>query len=139
MCFNFPSYLQVCHMHLYRIQLTLVLLPRKVYFMDIPTRSNLKFLAGKEMRHCESTSNKARAALIIGRKKEVFPPVFPFFILLIHEGSHREVYHEFQSSYDTFSRWCKGLFRPQVPWTPILHCPIASSASTQSQQPVQDG
>ena len=27
-----------------------------------------------------------------------------FFILLIHEGSHREVYQEFQPSYDIFHR-----------------------------------
>ena len=40
------------------------------------------------------------------------------FILLIHEGSHREVYEEFQPSYDIFCRWCQGLFRPQVPCTP---------------------
>ena len=31
-------------------------------------------------------------------------------------------------------RW-QGLFRPQVPCTPNLHCPNASPASTQSQQP----
>ena len=31
---------------------------------------------------------------------------------------------------------CQALFRPQVPCTPNLHCPIANSASTQSQQPV---
>ena len=31
---------------------------------------------------------------------------------------------------------CQGLIRPQVPCTPSLHCPIANSASTQSQQPV---
>ena len=58
------------------------------------------------------------------------------FILLIHEGSHREVYQELQPSYDIFRRWRQGLFRPQVLCTPILHCPIANSASTQSQQPV---
>ena len=39
------------------------------------------------------------------------------FILLIHEGSHREVYREFQPSYGIFSRWCQGLIRPQVPCT----------------------
>ena len=60
--------------------------------------------------------------------------LFFSFILLIHEGSHREVYQEFQPSYDIFCRWCQGLFRPQVPCTPSLHCPIANSASTQSQQ-----
>ena len=38
-----------------------------------------------------------------------------FFILLTHEGSHREVYQEFQPSYDIFRRWCQGLFRTQVP------------------------
>ena len=59
-----------------------------------------------------------------------------FFILLTHEGSHREVYQEFQPSYDIFPSWCQGLFRPQVPCTPSLHCPIANSASTLSQQSV---
>ena len=58
------------------------------------------------------------------------------FILLTHKGSHREVYWEFQPSYDIFRRWCQGLFRPQIPCNPNLHCPIANSASTQSQQPV---
>ena len=58
------------------------------------------------------------------------------FILLIHEGSHREFNQEFQPSYDIFRRWCQGLFRPQVPCIPSLHCPIANSASTQSQQSV---
>ena len=48
----------------------------------------------------------------------------------------REVYQEFQPSYDILRRWCQGLFRSQVPCTPSLHCPIANSASTQSQQPV---
>ena len=41
-----------------------------------------------------------------------------FFILLTHEGLHREVYREFQPSYDIVRRWCQGLFRPQVPCTP---------------------
>ena len=58
------------------------------------------------------------------------------FLLLTHEGSHREVYQEFQPSYDFFRRWCQGLFRPRVLCTPSLHCPIANSASTQRQQPV---
>ena len=48
----------------------------------------------------------------------------------------REVYQEFQPSYDIVRSWCQGLFRPQVPCTPSLHCPITNSASTQSQQPV---
>ena len=60
----------------------------------------------------------------------------PFSILLTHKGSKREVYQEIQPSYDLFQRWCQGLFRPQVPCTPNLHCPIANSVSTQSQQPV---
>ena len=47
-----------------------------------------------------------------------------------------EVYREFQPSYDIVHRWCQGLFRPQVPCTPNLHCLIANTASTQSQQPV---
>ena len=48
-----------------------------------------------------------------------------FFILLTHKGSsHREVYKEFQSSYDIFRRWC------QVPCIPSLHYPIANSALT---------
>ena len=62
----------------------------------------------------------------------------PVIILLTHEGSHREVYQDFQPSYDIFRRCCKGLFRPQIPCTPNLHCPIANSASTQNQQPVED-
>ena len=37
---------------------------------------------------------------------------------MTHEGSHREVYREFQPSYDIFRRWCQRLFRPQVPCTP---------------------
>ena len=49
------------------------------------------------------------------------------FILLTHEGSRREVYQEFQPSYDIFRRWCQGLFRSMVPCTPSLHCPIANS------------
>ena len=31
-----------------------------------------------------------------------------FFILLTHKGSHREVYKEFQPSYDIVLRWCQG-------------------------------
>ena len=46
------------------------------------------------------------------------------FILLIHEGSHMEVYQEFQPSYDVFRRWCQGLFRAQIPCTPSLHSKI---------------
>ena len=30
---------------------------------------------------------------------------------------------------DIVRRWCQGLFRPQVPCTLSLHCPIANSAS----------
>ena len=41
-----------------------------------------------------------------------------FFILLTHEGSHREVYQEGKPSYVIFRRWWQGLFRPQVPCTP---------------------
>ena len=61
---------------------------------------------------------------------------FFFSNLLTHEGSHREVYQDFQPGYDIFRRWCQGLIRPQVPCTPSLHCLNANSASTQSQQPV---
>ena len=49
-----------------------------------------------------------------------------FFILLTSEGSYREVYQECQPSYDIFCRWSQTLFRPQVPCTPSLHCPIAN-------------
>ena len=59
-----------------------------------------------------------------------------FFILLTHEGSHREVYQEFQPNYDILYRWWQGLIRPKVPCTPRLHFPIANYASTQSQQTV---
>ena len=61
-----------------------------------------------------------------------------FFLLLTHEGSYRAVYKEFQPSHDIFRRWCQGLFRPQALCTPSLHCPIASSAPTQSQQPKEE-
>ena len=43
---------------------------------------------------------------------------------------------EFPTQLDIFRRWCQGLFKPQVPCNPSLYCPIANSASTQSQQPV---
>ena len=46
----------------------------------------------------------------------IIPPFFLSFVLLIHEESHREVYQEFQPSYNIFRRWCQGLFRPQVPF-----------------------
>ena len=59
-----------------------------------------------------------------------------FYILLTHEGSHREVYQELQPSYEIFLRWCQGLFRRQVLCIPSLHCPIANSVSTRSPQPV---
>ena len=59
--------------------------------------------------------------------------IFCFF-LLTHEGSHSEVYQEFQPNYDIFRRWCQRLFRPQVPCTSSLHGPIANS--TQRQQPI---
>ena len=57
------------------------------------------------------------------------------FILLTHEGSHREVYQEFQSSYDIFHRsGAKGCSDHR------FHVPPAYTAqmltSTQSQQPV---
>ena len=42
----------------------------------------------------------------------------PFFILLTHEGSHREVYEEFQPTFDMSHRLCQRLFRPQVLCTP---------------------
>ena len=58
------------------------------------------------------------------------------YILLIHEGSHKEVYQGFQPSYDIFLRWSQGLFRPQVPCTPSLRCPMPNSASTQNQQSI---
>ena len=52
----------------------------------------------------------------------LFPSIQQF-----HEGSHNEVYQEFQLSYDIFCRWCQGLFRPQVLCTPSPHCPTANS------------
>ena len=57
------------------------------------------------------------------------------FILLTYAASHREACRDLQTSYDIFCSWCQGLFRPQVPCTPRLHCPIANSAATQNQQP----
>ena len=96
--------------------------------------------------------SRQRRGRIIFQKKNLIPMIsnlyllytrtmvakcIPIFsILLTHEGSHREVYQEFQPSYDIFHRWCQGLFRPQVPCTPSLHCPMANSALTPNQQPV---
>ena len=48
-----------------------------------------------------------------------YDPTSEIFFLLAHNGSHREVYQEFQPSYDTVCRRCQGLFRPQVPCTPV--------------------
>ena len=55
------------------------------------------------------------------------------FILLTHEGAHREVYHDFQPSLTSGGDKC-CLNHKFV--HPSLHCPLANSASTQSQQPV---
>ena len=38
----------------------------------------------------------------------MFPIRSHFFILLTHEGSHREIYQEFQPSYDIFRGGVKG-------------------------------
>ena len=51
--------------------------------------------------------------------------------------SHREVYREFQPSYDIFRRYgAKGCSDHRFRAPPNLHCAAANSASTQSQQPV---
>ena len=95
---------------------------------------------GRIEKNCTSRNylvNKIQKLCINHMPKQVGEAQLIFcFILLTHEGSQREVYQEFQLSYDIFCRRCQGLFRPQVPCTPSLHCPIANSASTQSQQPV---
>ena len=90
-----------------------------------------KKVHGPEIGHCTKWISQLETKLM-----KHFLSLFFSFILLIHKGSRREVYQEFKPSYDIFRRWCQGLFRPQVPCTPSLHCPIANSASTQSQQPV---
>ena len=41
----------------------------------------------------------------------------------------------FPTQLDIIRRY-QGLFRPQIPCTLSIHCPIANSASIQSQQPV---
>ena len=111
----------------------------------------IRVLVGCEMSHSSGLVDKSRrayiylsiylpvylrASMIVAHSFTSIYPTFFYFILLIHEGSHREVYQEFQPSYDIFHRCRQGLFRPQVPCTPCLHCPIANSASAQSQQPV---
>ena len=67
---------------------------------------------------------------------------YGLFILQTQEGSHREVYRGFPTQLDIFRRWCKGLFRPQVPYA---HCPITYSEptttigtqTTHEQSPIQ--
>ena len=49
---------------------------------------------------------------VIARKFRPNCVVRLFFVLLTHQGSHREVYQSFQPSYDIFRRWCQELFRP---------------------------
>ena len=67
----------------------------------------------------QCTSTLVYVEFCIPLKLESSPPcffiLFSSSILLIHEGSHREAYQEFQPSYDIFRRWCQELFRPQVP------------------------
>ena len=59
------------------------------------------------------------------------------FILLIHEGSHREAYQNFQPSLTSSAGGAKGFSDHRFRAPPAgLYCPIANSASTQSQQPV---
>ena len=55
---------------------------------------------------------------------------FPF-ILLIHEGSHPG--RSTRNSNPVMTSFAGPV--PLVPCNPSLHCPIASSASTHSQQP----
>ena len=55
------------------------------------------------------------------------------------KDSHREVHLDFQPSLTSLACAFKGsLVRPEVPCTLCQHYPIANSASTQTQQPVQD-
>ena len=72
---------------------------------------------------------------------ELLIPDFFSFVLLIHKGSHREVYQKFLPSYDIFRRWCQGLFRPQVLCTPAyaaqlltLHRHIANNQYRTANQ-----
>ena len=52
-----------------------------------------------------------------------------FFILLTHEGLHREVYRVFQPSYDIFHR----VFQTTGSVHPSQYCPIVNFPSKQSQ------
>ena len=66
-------------------------------------------------------------AFCLFAKKMLKNRVLFYYFLLTHEGLNREAYQEFQPNHDIFLRWCQGLFRPQVPCTPSLHCPIDNS------------
>ena len=63
--------------------------------------------------------------------KDVF---LGFFILLTHEGSHREVYRDFQPNLTLSVSGAKGLFIPQVPCLSSLHCPVNAEPTTSSGQ-----
>ena len=54
------------------------------------------------------------------KKRSFLAHILGFFILLTHEVSHREVCQEFQPSYGIFRKWCRGLFRPQVPYIYLI-------------------
>ena len=60
------------------------------------------------------------------------------FYLFYPASPHKEVYWDFQPLLDIFRRsGAAGLLRPQwIPFTPSVCCPIASSGSTQSQEPL---
>ena len=60
-------------------------------------------VSANKVRTIVSCSGKIQNA-----ENEKVPGNFFSFILLIHEGSHREVYQEFQPSYDIFCRWYTG-------------------------------
>ena len=103
-----------------------------IHFIEL----NNVFKCYHQSHIAEGLSSNDLCNLASSDKQLFVKKLFFCFILLTHEGSHRELYQEFQPSHDIFPGWRQGLFRSQVPSTPSLHCPIANSASTQSQQPV---
>ena len=89
------------------------------------------------IKEFDLTRERGRTCSLFTRSKETKwkrEAELPFCIPLTHEGSHREVYKEFQPSYDIFRRsGAKDCSDHRLHW---LHCPIANSTLTQSQQPV---
>ena len=68
-----------------------------------------------------------------------FRSYFFCFLLLAYEGyvTHREgSLLGFPTQFDFAHTWSQGWFRPQMPRTSSLHCPIANAALTQ-ESPIQ--